>query len=171
MGIVCLKRFKCFLYSTILFYPIKSEQKNFKKISMNVKIEHFKPDYDEYDSYVPNLILKISSYKSLNFKENLFAKFNQTDKPVTNLKKKILSNISISFKNNSKYQERERKFKLKNLLKNTFQKISIRLNKIKKVKKINKKKEVFMKIIGKFFNNTNRKLYNHFLISKKFSKM
>ena len=166
--IACLEKLKCFLNLSVLFYPLKSGEKNFKNMIKKRKISNFRIDYDEYDSFIPNLILKISCYKSSNFKRNLFEN-PKMKRPIANLTNKIRIYDGTRSVNNSGTQKKEGNSKLKISLKTTFEQISGRLNEINNWKKINKKKEIFLKTLRKFVIVRSKEQSDNFQNSKNFS--
>jgi ABC-type cobalamin/Fe3+-siderophores transport system ATPase subunit len=129
---ICFNGFKSSKNSIVQFYPIKSIEKKINKINTKSKKEiFFLFDYDEYDSFIPNLLLKLLIYNSLNlrlkFSEEIHKEIQEYVKNPTNLNNKIEENISIgSTKYLPIYCER-----LKNSLKGCFNRISDGIKEIK----------------------------------------
>jgi len=138
--------------SIVSFYPIKSGHKN-KQKEKNCIINKFLIDFDfdEYDSYISNLIFKNLSNQYLNLNEFTFENLLQDfsfDKKQT--KPKFGFFIETKSTNDSGLKNILSAFKLKKILKNSFNLVSEKILDISIMRKKIDKKIFFYKTFIKF---------------------
>jgi len=158
----CLSYFKNSRNSIIQFYPIRSiRKKEFNSTTKKRKGTSFYFDYDEYDSYIPNLLLKLFIYNSLGLNskmnEKIPKKISNKTKDSMSLHGKLEKTISIKIgKKNLPYDS------LKNSLKGFFNKILNKIEKVELRKNFIFNKKYSFKFFTKILGNEKKKFFQIF---------
>ena len=152
----CLKILKKNKYITASFYPIKPEQKGKprqKILFKNKELFKVNFDFDKYDYFVSDLILKMLFYQLLNLKVSSYDKYISDFS--TNLKNEIgkskfENQKKLSFSSYIKTPNKTGKLKM--VIKNSFHIVSTKFNELIFTKKHINNTQFFFKIFFKFLN-------------------
>ena len=154
-----LKKLNSYKKSLLFFYPVKSSKKvknDISNLSKNRIFIDMNTDYDEYDSFIPNLIFKLSLKQSfaLNPYHNIRQKTKSSDIK-TNFIQKLVS--KQKFKGYFNQQIIEQSYLVKAKLKKFFAGITSEINNLVPYRKLIEKKIIFLKVFRRFLDLLNKK--------------